>query len=745
MAENTTVETVIFEVDVSDYQNKLVGLTQNIDALKTQQKALREETEKGGKGYLKAAEELEKVNAELKVSQDEYRNTQRTLVGFIGAQKNQVDTTNFANNSIKANRELLKQLQSQYINTKNPSDAFTKTILNLTNELKKQEGAIGNTSRNVGNYAEGFKEAAKDLNLFGVNLGGVGAGLRASRDGFVAAGGGVKGFSAALATTGLPLIIMGVQALIGAFETFKPVADAVEDAVTGLSAAFKAFTTGGSMVDAYNQTKQYNDILRELEDTQKSFEVQQAKYELQIERLALQSKNRNRTEQQRRNLIKQANDLEVQSFDERQKRNKEEIDNEANKFNILAKLNKADLIATLMGTKEEQKLFRERLEARGKFDEATFNKIQDLLLKRVSIERESISIREKLNNRDAALDDQITKEKEQELEKRRIAQEKRDAQEAKRVEKLIADKQKEKDALLKIEDEYNKAIEQQAEDKVNADAKRMANEAKMFEESQNAQAARLKAYQDAEAAKVAATKAAAQQNIQTQQAELNASASISNSLIGLISTVAEASGASAEFGKALGLINILVSQGVALAQSIASASILPFPANLGAIAASIGTITGLIGTVIKTFSATPTVPKFADGGEVFDVGGKPHSQGGTKYRGEDGNVIEVERGEKMFVMKATAAKQIHKLSQFNQMFGGRSWNGAPVNYAAQGGVVSDGGFSTSMVTEQIKSDIQTKNAIREAFINAPQPIVSVREITNVTKAVNKSVAVSELG
>jgi len=139
MADNTTVETVIFEVDVSDYQNKLVGLTQNIDALKTQQKALREETEKGGKGYLKAAEELEKVNAELKVSQDEYRNTQRTLVGFIGAQKNQVDTTNFANNSIKANRELLKQLQSQYINTKNPTDAFTKTILNLTNELKKQE------------------------------------------------------------------------------------------------------------------------------------------------------------------------------------------------------------------------------------------------------------------------------------------------------------------------------------------------------------------------------------------------------------------------------------------------------------------------------------------------------------------------------------------------------------------------------------------------------------------------------
>ena len=124
MAENTTVETVIFEVDVSDYQNKLVGLTQNIDALKTQQKLLREETEKGGKGYLKAAEELEKVNAELKLAQSEYKNTQRTLIGFTGAQKEQVDTTNFSNNSIKANRLLLKQLESQY--TKKKKEFYTK-------------------------------------------------------------------------------------------------------------------------------------------------------------------------------------------------------------------------------------------------------------------------------------------------------------------------------------------------------------------------------------------------------------------------------------------------------------------------------------------------------------------------------------------------------------------------------------------------------------------------------------------
>lgn len=728
-------DTLIFKIDTTP----TVSALQDVNDLLTQSKTKLKELTDAGKTQ---TDEYIAQTAVVKAYEKEQRSLNNVLVQQQGAVKVMTKLTEenikagkAQENSIAENRKAYNALYNQLLQTAKPTKEQIQTAKELNKTLKEQEAALGNTTRNVGNYGQGFSEAGKQINLFGVNIGEVSKGLEAAKAGFTAAGGGVKGFGAALATTGLPLIIMGVQALISAFENFKPVADAVEDAVTGISAAFKAFTTGGSMVDAYNQTKQYNDILRELEDTQKSFEVQQARYELQIERLALQSKNRNRSEQERRNLIKQANDLEVKSFDERQKRNTEEINNEANKFNILAKLNKADLIATLMGTKEEQKTFRERLEARGKFDEATFNKIQDLLLKRVSIERESIAIKEKLNNRDAALEEQITKEKEQEFEKRRVAQEKRDAEEARRVAKLIEDKQKEKDALLKIEDEYNKAIEKQEEDKVKTDEKRMAEEAKMFEESQAAQAARLKAYQDAEKAKVEATKAAAQQNIETQQAELAASASITNSLVGLITQVANASGAGAEFGKAIGLINILVSQGVALAQSIASASILPFPANLGAIAASIGTITGLIGTVIQTFSATPEVPKFATGVIGLDGPGTATS---------DSIDARLSRGESVMTAKATE-RFAPVLAQMEMAVGNRPNFQLGNRKFATGYIpTTDGGYSDRAMSNEVNNASTMAKMVSDSIAKMPQPKLVYDEFTNFVNNRNQSVNLSEL-
>ncbi len=364
---------------------------------------------------------------------------------------------------------------------------------------------------------------------------------------------------------------MGVQALISAFETFKPLADAIEDTVTGLSAAFKAFTSGGSLTDAYNQTVAYNEALRDLEDTQKSFEVQQAKYERDIERLVLQSKNRTKAEKERIALIDQANKIEEQSFKDREKRNREEANNEANKFNILAKLNKEDLTRALTGSLEEQKIFRDRLESRNRFDEEAFNKFQSLLLERVAIERESISVSEKLKNRRDALEKEFTDEKQKQADKqaaideKRKAQQEKDAQaEAKRVADFVKLKSDEAKALLKIDEDFNRDLSKQKEDALNDEVKRMRDEANAFKESQDAQDKRR---QDA----ANYQKQIAAENIATQQAELQAAQSISNSFIGLISQVAEASGLGAEFQKALAFVQILISQAIAIGNALVGA------------------------------------------------------------------------------------------------------------------------------------------------------------------------------
>jgi hypothetical protein len=94
-------------------------------------------------------------------------------------------------NSIEQNRKAYNALYNQLIRTAKPTADQIAITKELNQVLKQQEAALGNTSRNVGNYAEGFKEAAKDLNLFGVNIGGLSKGLETAKDGFTAAGGGV--------------------------------------------------------------------------------------------------------------------------------------------------------------------------------------------------------------------------------------------------------------------------------------------------------------------------------------------------------------------------------------------------------------------------------------------------------------------------------------------------------------------------------------------------------------------------
>ena len=727
----------------------------------------------------------------------------------------------------------------------------------------------------MGNYAEGFKEAAKDLNLFGVNLGGVGAGLRASRDGFVAAGGGVKGFSAALATTGLPLIVAGVQLLISAFEKFEPVAEAVEDSINFISSAFSALVNGGSISKATKATQDYTNSLRDLEDTQASFSLSQQGYNNQIDEYILKSRSRKFSDEQRIEFLKKASNVEKIAFDEAQERINRDFDNLKQKLIDKDKLREDDLDRFIYGSEQEVLFFQNKFEQSKTLDKAELKRLQDLALAKAKNFGDSQRLLEKISKSEAQLLDQIATEREADAQKQQAANEKAKADREKynqsierltdefllsEREKLNKNFEDKKDLIkgqsdneqilrLTIADEQAKALAQfdkDIEDKKKADQKakddKAFNDAVAYNQRQleldlnfvdlstdtveqkeqrkrdiqlAALEKQLQLTKDflgadgiitkeelqgitaieqaiAKLRQVTTTPAETtlgdaigvskeqvneiQQGLQTAsqavkgitdvinssyQVRLNDIENVKNAEIDAI----EQSGASQEdkaekiqqaerkaametyeiqkkqfeVNKAIAIVQTIINTAQAVIAQFANPT--PFA---GAVLAALAAATGAAQLAVIASQPAPSPPKFADGGEVFDVGGKPHSQGGTKYRGEDGNVIEVERGEKMFVMKATAAKQIHKLSQFNQMFGGRSWTGSPINYAAQGGVVSDGGFSTSMVTEQIKSDIQTKNAIREAFINAPQPVVSVREITNVTKAVNKSVAVSEL-
>jgi len=81
--------------------------------------------------------------------------------------------------------------------------------------------------------------------------------------------------------------------------------------------------------------------------------------------------------------------------------------------------------------------------------------------------------------------------------------------------------------------------------------------------------------------------------------------------------------------------------------------------------------------------ASEPIPQFGKGGII---GGKSHSQGGTRFVGSDGSRFVAEKGEAMFVLKKDATAEIAALSAINESYGGRSFS-KQASHLAEGGKV----------------------------------------------------------
>lgn len=89
---------------------------------------------------------------------------------------------------------------------------------------------------------------------------------------------------------------------------------------------------------------------------------------------------------------------------------------------------------------------------------------------------------------------------------------------------------------------------------------------------------------------------------------------------------------------------------------------------------------------VARINSTPP-PKFADGGGI-EVSGPSHSAGGVPVALGGQTVAEVEGGEGLFVMKKNAFQSLKALSNYNQLYGGRSWFGGGSRMLADGGAVA---------------------------------------------------------
>ncbi len=164
--------------------------------------------------------------------------------------------------------------------------------------------------------------------------------------------------------------------------------------------------------------------------------------------------------------------------------------------------------------------------------------------------------------------------------------------------------------------------------------------------------------------------------------------------------------------------------GIQTARAIAE--VLPNPILAGAVA-----LAGAAQLAVVLTTPPPPAPSFADGGEVssYLVGGKKHSQGGTRYRGEDGNEFEVERGEGIFVTKSDATSDaMMAIDAINKGYGGNSMFGHSHRWLQDGGPAESNALGAETIRQIVIDTLE----------NMPAPVVQVETIIGGIEAENNA-------
>lgn len=186
-------------------------------------------------------------------------------------------------------------------------------------------------------------------------------------------------------------------------------------------------------------------------------------------------------------------------------------------------------------------------------------------------------------------------------------------------------------------------------------------------------------------------------NVRIAEEEAKKKREAYNSVMQAMTAMGEHSKALGKVAKIMGLAQIAVDTGKAISSGIASASALPFPANLAAIATTIATVVANMATAITSIKSA----KFATGGLVTGAGS------GTS----DSIPAMLSNGESVMTAQATSAFA-PLLSTLNQMGGG-----VPIQ-------------ATSIGSQQMGEDMLARAVARG--VAELQPVVSVEEINRVS-------------
>lgn len=352
MADNRESIIIDVQLDASKVASQLGEATRALDSLKAQQKELNKDLKDGRI----TAEQYGRAIAENKAEQEQAARTIKSATAQMQALNiKQVDLTG----TLDEQRQALNTLQKAYGSlTKEQKDAevggqsLTERIGKLSDSVKEQEGSIGQFQRNVGNYPKilsgAFGQAEGVLNKLGLSLNDFSGGVTKA---FSTLGTSLKTFGKALLTPPIALVTIVLSAIVVAVQKVVEAFKKNDDAMTALQKAFAIFEPVGNAISAVfdkialaigkaaekasqfitwiseKLSPAYAEAARsaqalvqaqdDLEEQERQYTVSSAQRQKEVSRLRAEAADKEKyTAAERRDLLKQAIDLEKQNLEE---------------------------------------------------------------------------------------------------------------------------------------------------------------------------------------------------------------------------------------------------------------------------------------------------------------------------------------------------------------------------------------------------------------------------------------------
>lgn len=543
--------------------------------------------------------------------------------------------------------------------------------------------------------------------------------------------------------------------------------DKIKDIQTGISELAVEMLKAAE--DAYN----YALAVDALDDAQRDLNVTNAQAEKQAAVLLRQSQDRTKSDQERVNLIKEANSIEEDAFNRQLSLDKKRLKLVEDKNKREADAINQRLNLQIKEAKTEEEKVKLRQEALDISDDLAQEEA-DLRVKIINQEREFLSLREKGLNKIAVLEKEISDKKEkdrlEEIARQQKLLEAQNALDNQRVVNQIKNidlelqqvgiSNERRIALLQQRAERELALEEQLRDQKLSnetllESERIAIKEQFDQRKIEIEAATQKAIMDVQA-KAEDERKKKRADDQKQLIDgVNIAAKVANDIVNIAlkaneealteslnqlekqrkeelaragNDKAKQQAVNRKFDKlaekekkdstkkALTLqeIQILGNVATAITQALASPAGPPTSFILAGIAGGLG--------AVQLAQIEAAKSKLADGGLIE---GPSHASGGVTGTGRFNN-IEVEGGEFVVNKRATAANY-GLLKQINSLSSPIGFHRNSVRAMASGGIL-DGGLSARQQAGGVQESIQAQNQLANAVKSLPNPMVLVEDI-----------------